>query len=290
VSYEYLDDARNIRGPYSAEQIGKWLRARLLAPSRRVRAVRAAGAAPTSPVAFQPIASIPALSRFCLASDLAAHAAPPAPLPRVFPASFQKATSAPPTLSKAAAPPDSPGLLAPAAVGSLYFYLDVSNAEQGPFEVRLMRAWTLAGALQPSTPVRRQGGPAHAALSSFAELVGGAAAARVTAAEQRTSVRPLQAAPAVLSADHMRLEAILSRLPGDVDPVQAPSWPPPSLQAPATPPMSEPDYAARGAFNARTGRFVAPEDVGTEARGERLPWPEPDWEEREVQGKRRRAA
>jgi hypothetical protein len=245
--------------------MGKWLRARLLHSSRRARAVRAAGAAAgeveVGEGAFQPIASIPALSRFCLSSDLPAPAPPPAPLP------------------------------APTAVGGLFFYTDVSGHEQGPFESKLVFAWASAGMLQPSTPVRRQGDAAHSALASFAEFKGGAAAAVIAPTEQRSSAPVPSPAPVLLSADQMRLEAILSRLPGGADPVQAQSWPPPSRPEPAAPPpVCEPDYAARGAFNARTGRFVAPEDVGMEARGERLPWPEPNWEEREAQGKRRRAA
>lgn len=243
VEYEYLDDQGVVRGPFSAEQIGKWLTSRLLLPSRRARAV------PSQ--VFAAIASLPDLSRFCAKADLdrALHAAAVAPQSDSVPAGGGGAPSA-------------------------YSYLDAAGQEQGPFGAGLVRAWVAAGALPPTTAVRAQGDLSYGPLGMRAEL-----RALLPAGAQLESTHAVGAPQ--LSAEEQRLEENLSRVDGAQPPGTAyrpAAWTAGAAALRHSPPRGAReegagagavDYVARGSFNARTGRFVAADGAGADAHWER---------------------
>ena len=268
--YEYVDDGGCVRGPYSLEQMGTWLSRRLLLPNRRARVVRRAHAAPVAvdgeraPHAeavldarpFEPIVAIAELAPFCAADDLEAARRDAAPL-----------------VGEGGAK---------GALGG-FVYIDAAGREQGPFELGHMRAWAAAGALPSSTLVRRAaGGTEHVSLGAWPELRDACPAVRAPSAP--LCVAGIFAPPArELTEDEKRLEAALDRAHG-----AGSSMPPaPVCSAPPAPRaergdaihaggLAQPagggagaDYAVRGAFNARTGRFVVTDGTGADAHWER---------------------
>ena len=162
TSWEYLDDNQQVQGPHKAACILRWLAKGRMRADRRVR--RCADADASSD--FEPLG---ATEPFASLLTLVLPASPP-PLP-----------------SAAAAATDAP----------VWYYVDASGCEQGPFSTAHMVGWVASGGLPLNTLTRHASDQTCAPLYTKPQLYphGPAALAGVTADPSRAHMQYQTYAP-----------------------------------------------------------------------------------------------
>ncbi len=170
ASWEYLDDNQQVQGPHKAACILRWLAKGRMRADRRVR--RCADADASS--GFKPLGATEPFASLL-------------------------------TLVLPAPPPQSPHVAAAATDAPVWYYVDASGCEQGPFSTAHMVGWVASGGLPLTTLTRHVGDQTCAPLHIKPQLYphGMVARAGVAADPSRAYMQYQAYAPVCTSGNGM---------------------------------------------------------------------------------------